>query len=193
MRAMADRVRSRPNVLIWESTFTIDLLTHEGSCRGALCWNRSHGKTFVWAKQTILATGGAGRLYRETTNPEIATADGHAIAFRAGAEVRDMEFVQFHPTVLYIAGIARHLISEAARGEGPTCATSRATASWGITIPPWSCAGDVVSRAITTQMAKTRHPCVYLDLSHLPGGSSTSGFPISARCARSSGSILRTT
>ena len=67
-------------------------------------WNRSHGKTFVWAKQTILATGGAGRLYRETTNPEIATADGHAIAFRAGAEVRDMEFVQFHPTVLYIAG-----------------------------------------------------------------------------------------
>ena len=60
MRAMAELIRSRPNVLIWESTFTIDLLTHEGSCRGALVWNRSHGKTFVWAKQTILATGGGG-------------------------------------------------------------------------------------------------------------------------------------
>jgi L-aspartate oxidase len=169
MRAMAELICSRPNVLIWESTFTIDLLTHEGLCRGALVWNRSHGKTFVWAKQTILATGGAGRLYRETTNPEIATADGHAIAFRAGAEVRDMEFIQFHPTVLYIAGSARHLISEAARGEGAFLRDVTGYRFMGdydsaLELAP----RDVVSRAITTQMAKTRHPCVYLDLSHLP-------------------------
>jgi L-aspartate oxidase len=169
MRAMADLVRSRPNILIWESTFTIDLLTHEGSCRGALVWNRSHGRTFVWAKQTVLATGGAGRLYRETTNPEIATADGHAIAFRAGAELRDMEFVQFHPTVLYIAGSARHLISEAARGEGAYLRDVTGYRFMGDYDPALELAPrDVVSRAITTQMSKTRHPCVYLDLSHLP-------------------------
>jgi L-aspartate oxidase len=178
MRAMADLVRSRPNVLIWESTFTIDLLTHEGSCRGALVWNPSHGKTFVWAKQTILATGGAGRLYRETTNPEIATADGHAIAFRAGAEVRDMEFIQFHPTVLYIAGSARHLISEAARGEGAFLRDVTGYRFMGDYDPALELAPrDVVSRAITTQMAKTRHPCVYLDLSHLPARVVDERFP----------------
>ncbi|HEX4070831.1 MAG TPA: L-aspartate oxidase [Planctomycetaceae bacterium] len=178
MRAMGDLVRSRPNVLIWESTFTIDLLTHEGSCRGALVWNPSHGKTFVWAKQTILATGGAGRLYRETTNPEIATADGHAIAFRAGAELRDMELVQFHPTVLYIAGSARHLISEAARGEGAYLRDVTGYRFMGdydsaLELAP----RDVVSRAIATQMAKTRHPCVYLDLSHLPARVVDERFP----------------
>lgn len=118
MRAMIESVRARDNIEIWENTFSIDLLTHEESCRGALVWSPSHGKTFVWAKQTIICTGGAGQLYRETTNPDIATADGHAIAFRAGAELRDMEFMQFHPTVLYIAGSSRHLITEAVRGEG---------------------------------------------------------------------------
>ena len=178
MRAMADLIRARPNVMIWESTFTIDLLTDEGACRGALVWSRSHGKTFVWAKQTILATGGAGRLFRETTNPEIATADGHAIAFRAGAEVRDMELVQFHPTVLYIAGSARHLISEAARGEGAYLRDVTGYRFMGdydqaLELAP----RDVVSRAITKQMAKTRHPCVYLDLSHLPARVVDERFP----------------
>jgi L-aspartate oxidase len=169
MRALIERVRSVPQIDIWQNTFTIDLLTHEGECRGALLWNAAHGKTFVWAKQTILATGGAGRLYRETTNPEIATADGHAMAFRAGCELRDMEFMQFHPTVLYIAGSSRHLISEAARGEGGLlrdCTGHRF-------MPDYDPAAelaprDIVSRSITRQMEKTRHHCVYLDLTHLP-------------------------
>ena len=178
MRALIERIRTEPNVDVWENTFTIDLLTHNGECRGALVWNASHGKTFVWAKQTILATGGAGRLYRETTNPEIATADGHAMAFRAGCELRDMEFMQFHPTVLYIAGSSRHLISEAARGEGGLlrdCLGHRF-------MPDYDPAAelaprDIVSRSITRQMEKTRHHCVYLDLTHLPPSLIAERFP----------------
>ena len=178
MRALIEQIRSAPQVDIWENTFTIDLLTHDGECRGALVWNASHGKTFVWAKQTILATGGAGRLYRETTNPEIATADGHAMAFRAGCELRDMEFMQFHPTVLYIAGSSRHLISEAARGEGGIlrdCTGHRF-------MPDYDPAAelaprDIVSRSITRQMEKTRHHCVYLDLTHLPKSLVLERFP----------------
>ncbi|MEM1303938.1 MAG: FAD-binding protein, partial [Planctomycetota bacterium] len=110
MRAMIHRARHDLDAQVWQNTFTIDLLTPSSpssgvdECRGALVWNANHGKTFVWAKQTILCTGGAGQLYRETTNPPVATADGHAIALRAGVELADMEFMQFHPTVLYIAG-----------------------------------------------------------------------------------------
>lgn len=178
MRALIERVRSEPKVDIWENTFTIDLLTHEGQCRGALVWNASHGKTFVWAKQTILATGGAGRLYRETTNPEIATADGHAMAFRAGCRLRDMEFMQFHPTVLYIAGSSRHLISEAARGEGGLLRDSLGHRFMPDYDPAAELAPrDIVSRSITRQMEKTRHHCVYLDLTHLPKSLVMERFP----------------
>ena len=193
MRALIERVRSVPQIDIWENTFTLDLLTHEGECRGALVWNASHGKTFVWAKQTILATGGAGRLYRETTNPEIATADGHAMAFRAGCELRDMEFMQFHPTVLYIAGSSRHLISEAARGEGGLmrdCLGHRF-------MPDYDSAAelaprDIVSRSITRQMEKTRHHCVYLDLTHLPPSLIMERFPhIRQVCAQFGLDLLR--
>ncbi|MCH2212059.1 MAG: L-aspartate oxidase [Fuerstiella sp.] len=166
MRAMYASVQSAPNVDIWQQTYTIDLLTQDGVCRGALVWNPDHGRTFVWAKQTILCTGGAGALYRETTNPPIATADGHALAFRAGCEVRDMEFMQFHPTVLYIAGSSRHLITEAVRGEGAHLIDSTGRRF----MPDYDEAAelaprDVVSQAITRQMELTSHPCVYLDLS----------------------------
>jgi L-aspartate oxidase len=168
MRALIDRIHREPQIATWEKTFTIDLLTHEGQCRGALVWNPDHGKTFVWAKQTILATGGAGRLFRETTNPEIATADGQAMAFRAGAELRDMEFMQFHPTVLYIAGSSRHLISEAVRGEGGLLRDCQGRRFMPDYDPAAELAPrDIVSRAITRQMEKTRHHCVYLDLTHL--------------------------
>lgn len=185
MRAMIKSTRERDTADIWERTFTVDLLTHAKRCVGALVWNEQRGKTIVWAKQVILATGGAGRLFRETTNPEIATGDGHAIAFRAGAELRDMEFMQFHPTVLYIAGSARHLISEAVRGEGAYLRDSnghRFMADYnekGELAPR-----DVVSQAITEQMAKTQHPCVYLDLTHMERSLIADRFPnISQVCA----------
>lgn len=184
MRALIARVRGIASVDIWERTFTIDLLTDEHRCRGALVWNAAHGKTYVWAKQTILATGGAGALYRETTNPRIATADGHALAFRAGAELRDMELMQFHPTVLYIAGRARHLISEAVRGEGAHLVNAAGKRFMPEQHPRAELAPrDIVSRAIAQEMERTRHPCVYLDLRHLPESLIAERFPhIGAMC-----------
>lgn len=185
MRAVIERTLALPNVETWEHSFTLDLVTPDGVCRGALVWNAQHGKTFVWAKQTILCTGGAGQIYRETTNPDVATGDGLAVAYRAGAELRDMEFMQFHPTVLYIAGSSRNLITEAMRGEGARLVDrnghrfmpevdSRAE------LAP----RDVVSRAIVTQMERTRHPNVYLDLTHLDPASTRKRFPgIAANCA----------
>ncbi len=169
MRALIARARTLPNIALWEKTFILDLLTDGGVCRGALMWNASHGKTIIWAKQTILATGGAGQIFRETTNPPVATGDGHAVAIRAGAHVRDMEFMQFHPTVLYIAGSSRFLITEAVRGEGAYLRDSRGERFMQEYSPQLELAPrDVVSQAIVTQMGKTKHPCVYLDLSHLP-------------------------
>jgi L-aspartate oxidase len=133
-----------------------------------LVWDRRRGFTLVWARAVVLATGGAGQLYRETTNPPIATADGHAMAFRAGAELRDMEFMQFHPTVLYIAGSARHLLTEALRGEGAYMRDANGERFMVECHPLAELAPrDVVSLAIAAQMAKTQHPNVYLDLSHL--------------------------
>src|SRR3954452_10265600 len=112
MRAVILQAVARRNVRIWQNSFTVDLLTHEGRCRGALVWDRRRGPALVWARSVVLATGGAGQLYRESTNPAIATGDGQALAFRAGAQLRDMELMQFHPTVLYIAGSSRHLLTE---------------------------------------------------------------------------------
>jgi L-aspartate oxidase len=185
MRAMIVQARAKLDAEIWPNTFTIDLLTHEGCCRGALVWNAHHGRTFVWAKQTILCTGGAGRVFRETTNPEVATGDGIAIAYRAGAELRDMEFMQFHPTVLYIAGGSRSLITEAMRGEGARLIDSTGRRF----MPDYDeraelAPRDVVSRAIVAQMEKTRQPSVFLDLSHLEAERVRKRFPGIARtCA----------
>lgn len=186
MRAVIARVQAAENIAVWEETFTIDLLTYEGVCRGALVWNRQHGKTLIWAKQTVLATGGAGQLYRETTNPEVATADGMAMAYRAGAELRDMEFMQFHPTVLYIAGSSRHLITEAIRGEGAYLVDRFGHRFMPDYDPRAELAPrDVVSWAIVSQMEKTRHPNVYLTLAHLDAERVRARFPgIAAICAK---------
>lgn len=168
MRAVIARATAAPNVTLWDETFTLDLLTHEGRCVGAAVHRPGVGPLLVWARETILASGGCGMVYRETTNPPVATGDGMAAAYRAGAELRDMEFMQFHPTILYVAGSARYLISEAVRGEGAYLrdvhgdrfmpqADSRAE------LAP----RDIVSRAIFRTMERTQHPNVYLDLSHL--------------------------
>jgi L-aspartate oxidase len=168
MRAIIERARQAPNVTIRDRTFTIDLLTHGGACVGALVSRPRRDRLLVWAKQTILASGGAGMVYRETTNPPVATGDGMAAAYRAGAELRDMEFMQFHPTVLYVAGSSRHLISEAVRGEGAYLRDKDGVRFMLEEDPRAELAPrDVVAQAIVRRMDKTQHPCVYLDLSHL--------------------------
>jgi L-aspartate oxidase len=168
MRALIHQARARKCVRIWQNCVSVDLLTHERRCRGVLVWDRRRGFALVWARAVLLATGGAGQLYRETTNPPIATADGHAMAYRAGVELRDMEFMQFHPTVLYMAGSARHLLTEALRGEGAYLRDRDGHRFMPEAHPLAELAPrDDVSLAIARQMARTRHPSVYLDLSHL--------------------------
>jgi len=186
MRAVIARARAAHHVTIWEDTFSLDLLTAEGTCVGALVQHPSWGRTLIWAKQTILASGGAGRLFRETTNPRVATGDGMAMACRAGAVITDMEFMQFHPTVLYVAGSARHLISEAVRGEGAYL-RDRHGRRFMLDVDPRAelAPRDVVSQAIVRQMEKTQHPNVYLDLSHLPAELVAKRFPGIAQVCRS--------
>ena len=168
MRAVIARTRDEPNIDIWENAFTVDLLTYEGRCRGALIVGEHQQPVMVWAKETLLCTGGAGQVFRESTNPAVATGDGSALAYRAGVQLRDMEFMQFHPTVLYIAGSSRSLITEAVRGEGAHLVDSNGDRF----MPEYDqraelAPRDVVSQSIIRQMELTKHANVYLDLSHL--------------------------
>jgi L-aspartate oxidase len=186
MRAVIQQTRARSNVRIWQNCATVDLLTHEGRCRGVLVWDKWRGFALVWARAVVLTTGGAGQLYRETTNPPIATADGHAMAYRAGVELRDMEFMQFHPTVLYMAGSARHLLTEALRGEGAHLRDCNGLRFMPEQHPLAELAPrDTVSQAIAAQMKATRHPNVYLDLSHLDPDFIRGRFPGIDRLCRS--------
>lgn len=179
MRAIIAKTRESANCEVWESAFTLDLLTTDGACRGAaIARSGSSQPVLVWANQTILCTGGCGQVYRESTNPRVATGDGHAIAYRAGAMMRDMEFMQFHPTVLYIAGSSRTLITEAIRGEGAYLVDSNGYRFMNdydsrLELAP----RDIVSQSIVAQMAKTQSPCVYLTMKHLPAEHVRSRFP----------------
>ena len=186
MRAVIDWTERLPHVTTWENSFTLDLLTDDEGCRGAIVAGGPAGLAMVWARQTILCTGGAGQLYRETSNPEVATGDGLAIAWRAGAELRDMEFMQFHPTMLYIAGSARTLVTEAVRGEGAHLVDKNGLRFMGDYDPRLELAPrDIVSRAIVLQMEKTRHSCVYLDMTHLEPARVRGRFPgLAQACAK---------
>ena len=174
-------VRSRENIRTQERSFVIDLITDDGRCLGAMALVEGT-VNIIWAKRTIVASGGAGQLYRESTNPKIATADGHAMAYRAGATLQDMEMVQFHPTTLYLAGASRALITEAVRGEGAYLVDRnghrfmREYHEMGELAPR-----DVVSRAIVEQIRKTHYTHVYLDVRHLATQKFRERFPQLAR------------
>lgn len=168
MRALLQKAKQSPNIVLQGETITLDFLTQDGNCLGAIAWRKGVGRILIWAKAIILASGGCGMIYRETTNPPVATGDGMAAAWRAGAILQDMEFMQFHPTVLYVAGSSRSLISEAVRGEGGYLRDVNGVRFMLDADPRAELAPrDIVSRAIFKTMERTQHPNVYLDLSHL--------------------------
>jgi L-aspartate oxidase len=170
-------VKSRETIRVSEMSFVIDLLTDQGQCVGALALIKGE-INLIWAKRTIIASGGAGQLFRETTNPKIATADGHAMAYRAGAALQDMEMIQFHPTALYVAGASRALITEAVRGEGAYLVDRNGYRFMKDCHPMAELAPrDIVSRAIVQQIRKTNFTHVYLDVRHLPQEPFKARFP----------------
>ncbi|MBU0719027.1 MAG: L-aspartate oxidase [Planctomycetes bacterium] len=170
VRALKERLSGTANVRVFEHCFLIDFITIDEVCRGAVTFHDKYGHQLIWAKQTILASGGCGQLWRETTNPTTATGDGLAAAYRAGAVLRDLELMQFHPTTLYVAGAGRALISEAVRGEGAHLVDRAGRRFMDAYHPDAELAPrDVVSRAIHEQLLKLRTSCVYLDVRAIPG------------------------
>ncbi len=167
VRALSERVKETPNVTVMENHFAIDVVTQDGECVGVLVMNPAGEMFFIQSDATVLATGGAGQLYRYTTNPDIATADGVAMAYRAGADIKDVEFIQFHPTALYYPGAPRFLISEAVRGEGAILRNINGERFMHNYHPQKELAPrDVVARAIVTEMERTNSSYVYLDITH---------------------------
>ncbi len=163
-KVLIRKVRQEPKIKIIESFYVIDLLTDDDNKCIGIVGHDDRGTQIIWAANTILATGGAGQLYRETTNPEVATGDGLAMAYRAGAVLQDLEFMQFHPTTLYVAGASRTLITETLRGEGAILLDKNGCRFMqdyheSAELAP----RDIVSRAILAQMLKTKSTHVYLD------------------------------
>ncbi len=178
-------VNKHPNIRVFEYTFAIDLLVSNNTCDGIIAWRSREGKMLIWAKQIILASGGCCQVYRETTNPEIATGDGIAMAYRAGVELQDLEFVQFHPTTLYVAGAERVLISETVRGEGGILKNKNGERFMPKYHPKAELAPrDVVSRSILLEIYRTGHTHVYLDVRHISEKKLSTRFPkIKKLCA----------
>jgi L-aspartate oxidase len=181
---LARRAGEAGNLKIFQQCFAIDLLTDPppggtgATCLGALTYNPRYGLQILRARRTILAGGGAGVLWRETTNPPCATGDSIALAFRAGATVADVEMMQFHPTTLYVAGATRSLISEAVRGEGAHLVDRSGQRFMGEYHEMGELAPrDVVSRAILDQMAKAHSTHVFLDVRHLGAEAFAHRFP----------------
>ena len=182
-RALVDGVRARSGVDVFAGAFALDLVVEDGRCRGIVA-ELADGAALetLEAPVVVLAAGGAGQLWAVTSNPAGATADGLAMALRAGAAVADLEFVQFHPTVLTLPGGSPFLVSEAVRGEGAYL-RSKGGDRFLLDLHPLAelAPRDVVARAIQLQMAGDGTDHVFLDLRHLDAGAMRARFPTIAR------------
>jgi len=178
-RILVKKAKENKNIKIKENLFVVDLLTKEGVSQGVLALNKERGEFSAFLSPVvILTTGGAGQLYKYTTNPEVANADGLAIAYRAGGALADLEFVQFHPTALYRPGAPSFLISESVRGEGGILKNANKERF----MPHYHrlaelAPRDIVARAIIKEMKKTKKDYVFLDLTNFSASEAKTRFP----------------
>ena len=185
-RAILNQVHKKENITVLDHHFAIDLITENNRCLGAYALDQKTKEILTFQSDyTLLATGGIGHLYGHTTNPVIATGDGIAMAYRAKATIKEMEFIQFHPTALYDASTGTSfLISEAVRGFGAYLRTKKGHRF----MPDYDSRGDLASRDIVSQsidleLKKTGDDCVYLDCTHLDLAGFIKHFPmIYERC-----------
>ena len=177
-RVLVNKARSFNSITRYDYAFTLDLIVREGRCIGATVLRRG-SIINIFARAVVLATGGAGQLFSRTTNPLISTGDGIAIAYRAGALIVDMEFMQFHPTTLYSPGAQQFLLSEAMRGEGAVLKNIHGKRFMHEYHEMAELAPrDIVTRAILSEMVKTESKNIYLDLTHMDKDFVRKRFPL---------------
>src|SRR3954471_9035522 len=179
VRTLRQHAQTLPNIKFLSFAAVSDLLVKEGEVRGISALDESTRSTvLVGARATLLATGGLGRVFENSTNPDVATGDGVACAFRAGASIADIEFVQFHPTALYVPNAPRFLLSEALRGEGAYLRNGSGERFMARYHPLGELAPrDVVWRSIVAEMRAGNDESAFLDLTHLPAGFVSRRFP----------------
>jgi L-aspartate oxidase len=191
-RLLWKRVAAHPRVQVFEDALASALVAGDGVCRGASFVDREGRLQHAEAARTLIATGGAGQVFRETTNPAIATGDGIAMAFEAGARVADLEFVQFHPTVLNVSDAPRFLLSEALRGEGAQLVNQAGERFVHRYEPAGDLASrDLVARAIVREVERTGEP-VFLCMAHLDPEFVRARFPTITEACRQAGLDLAT-
>jgi L-aspartate oxidase len=179
VRTLRNHARSLEGVAFQSFAAVTDLLMHDGEVVGVSALDEmTHSTVLIEARAVLLATGGLGRVFENTTNPDVATGDGVAAAFRAGAAIADIEFVQFHPTALYVEGAPRFLLSEALRGEGAYLRNASGERFMQRYHPLRELAPrDVVSRSIVMELRATGDASAFLDMTHLPPGFIRERFP----------------